>query len=299
MGQAPPWPGELLTFGSTTLFVRKTAAIPPENAQMALMIHGLGGQSTNWTDLMGILSGGLCAWAPDLPGFGRSPAAIDGDYSLDAHVGSVAVVVESIGTPVHVFGNSLGGAAAVRLAATRPELVRSLVLTSPALPDLRPRRDTLGVPAVAAPGIGEYLWRRLTKLPVDRQVQAMLELNFGNPSRVTELRRQEAAAEYRRRFELDYAGEALSKTARGLLRAYFDPRDTGLWRQASRLHCPTLVMYGGRDRLVDPRKARRAAATIPRAEVHMLPRVGHVAQMEDPELVARFTKSFLDRIADH
>ena len=261
------------------------------------MIHGLGGQATNWTDLMGLLADDLDSWAPDLPGFGWSPPPPDGDYSLGALALAMEVFVESLGSRIDLFGNSLGGAVAVRLAARRPDLVRSLVLTSPALPDLRPRRHTIGVPAVAIPGLGEQLWRKMASLPPERQVQAMLEINFGDPSRVTQTRRHEAMEEYRRRGDLPYAGDALSKTARGLLRAFVDAGAGGLWRQAASLHCPSLVIYGGRDRLVDPKRARKAARTIPGARIVMLPRVGHVAQLEAPELVARFVCSFLNGVA--
>jgi pimeloyl-ACP methyl ester carboxylesterase len=155
----------------------------------------------------------------------------------------------------------------------------------------------VGVPVVAIPGLGEQLFRRLARVPAERQVQTMLDLNFGDPSRVSDARRREAEAEYRRRYELPYAGDVLSKTARGLLRSYLDRTDNGLWRQAAGLHCPTLVFYGGRDRLVDPRRARKAARTIPGAQIVMLPGVGHVPQMEAPELVAKFAQSFLDQLA--
>jgi pimeloyl-ACP methyl ester carboxylesterase len=295
VGEAPPWPGERAQYGGHELFVRHVqGSSAPETA---VMIHGLGGQATNWTDLMGLLGDRIDSWAPDLPGFGWSPPAISGDYSLAALAAAAEAFVESRGTAVHLFGNSLGGAIAVRLAANRPELVRSLVLTSPALPDLRPRRHTVGVPVVAIPGLGEQMWRRLAALPPERQVQTMLDLNFGDPSRVTATRRHEAIAEYRRRFDLPYAGEALSKTARGLLRAFVDSSSTGLWRQAASLRCPSLVIYGGRDRLVDPRRANKAARTLPGAQVVMLPQVGHVAQMEAPLLVARFTRSFLNGVS--
>ena len=256
----------------------------------------------NWTDLMALLRHRLVGVAPDLPGFGRSMPLPDHDYSLDAMVDAMATVVEqeatTHGRPVVLVGNSLGGAVSVRLAATRPELVSTLVLVSPALPDLRPRRGVLGVPVLAVPGVGEQMWRQLARLPAERQVQAMLAVNFGDPSVIPQARLDEAAEEYRHRFTLPYAGEALSGTTRGLLRAFVDPGPRGLWRQAASLRCPTLLVYGGRDQLVDVRRSTRAARVIPHSRLVVLPGVGHVAQIEQPSLVARFTLGFLDQVLD-
>lgn len=291
------FPGELVTVGSHELFLRRAGST---DSAPAVMVHGLGGQSTNWTDLVTALDSRLQCWAADLPGFGWSPAAVDGNYTFDAltsvTVEVVELAVKAAGRPVHLFGNSLGGALCVRLAALRPELVRSLVLTSPAMPDLRPRRHTMGVPAIAMPGVGTRMWRRLSALPPERQVQAMLALNYGEPAMVSRSRREEAVTEYLRRFELPYAGESLSKTALGLLQTFTERGATSLWAQAARLQCPSLVVYGCRDRLVNPKRARRVARTIPNCRVVMLPAVGHVAQMESPELVAHFVSDFLDRL---
>src|SRR6516225_4147710 len=58
------------------------------------------------------------------------------------------------------------------------------------------------------------------------------------------------------------------------------------WRDAARVTAPTLVIYGQHDRLVDPRAAGRAAHVFRDARIVVLPRTGHVAQMERPRLVA-------------
>jgi pimeloyl-ACP methyl ester carboxylesterase len=73
-------------------------------------------------------------------------------------------LLESRGAgPVHLFGNSLGGAVAVRLAALRPDLVRTLTLVSPALPVLRPRRTNVHLPVLAMPFVGQQLMRKFAK----------------------------------------------------------------------------------------------------------------------------------------
>lgn len=111
-----------------------------------LFVHGLGGSAANWTALMARLGGDLDGEAVDLPGFGESAPPADGDLGLSGHVRAVTGYLEASGRgPVHLFGNSLGGAVAVRLAALRPDLVRSLTLVSPALPEL-PRSAPPGRP---------------------------------------------------------------------------------------------------------------------------------------------------------
>ena len=295
---APHWPGSEWTLGDRTLFVRSSAAAAAgADLSPALMVHGLGGQATNWTDLMAELVGDVEVWAPDLPGFGWSPPPPDGDYSLTADVEVLSAMLERLhaerGQRIHLFGNSMGGAIAVLLAAARPDLVATLTLISPAMPDLRPRRDTMGVPVVALPGIGRQLVERMARVPAERQVQGMVALNYGDATAFTPTRRAEAVSEVQRRLALPHAGEALSGAARGLLRSFIDPGRSGLWASAAQVRCPTLVLYGGRDRLVDPRRTRRAARHMPHAQIITLPRAGHVAQMEDPALVARFVRPLL------
>ena len=84
----------------------------------------------------------LDALALDLPGFGDSPAP-PVPWGSPEYAGAVARVIEELGAPVVVLGHSLGGRVAVHLAARRPDLVTSLVLTGaplwrPAGPPPRP-----------------------------------------------------------------------------------------------------------------------------------------------------------------
>src|SRR5207248_2565633 len=150
--------------------------------------------------------------APDLPGFGYSEPEKGFDFTLEAHADVVARHVEAVGAPVHLFGNSMGGAIALLVAAQRPELVKTLTLISPAVPDRRPDPRRLSDPRMA-----------LAYLPlVGAQVRA-----------------------------------------------------------------PTLVVWGRDDRVISVKRAVRTARAIPRARLLVLPRTGHVAQMERPVVVAK------------
>jgi pimeloyl-ACP methyl ester carboxylesterase len=293
----PVWPSQRVELGGLTLNVRSAPAATAA-AEPGLLVHGLGGSSLNWTDLMGLLTDRLDSRAPDLPGFGYSPPPDDGDYSVPGHARAVVRLIEADGRgPVHLFGNSLGGAVATVVAATRPDLVRTLTLVSPAMPDFRPGRWRLPVGLLAVPGVGTALSRRLAEMTPEERVDGLLELCFADPGVVPPVRRQEAIDDVVHRQSLPYAVEALSASTRGLMRSFLARDAEGLWAHARRVAAPTLLLYGRLDRLVSHHVTRRAKATYPGSRLVLLPRTGHVAQMEHPTLVARLVRDHLDRAA--
>jgi pimeloyl-ACP methyl ester carboxylesterase len=294
--------------GEAEVFVRSTP--PPPGAEPGLCVHGLGGSSTNWTDLMDLLrrpgpppgqddwygfDGQDAGWpdgpgarlvaceALDLPGNGHSPPPPDADYSVRAQATVVARLIEERGRgPVHLVGNSLGGAVCTRLAALRPELVKTLTLVSPALPDLRPRPIPARVSALRVPGIGPWLLRRASKVPIRQRVEVLLRAVYYDPDAVHPDRIAEEIAEVEREDGLGYTGDVLLGSARGVVYEYLRRGPQTLWRDAAQITAEVLALYGSHDRLVDPRMAARAARTFRHARVLVLPRTGHVAQMEHP-----------------
>jgi pimeloyl-ACP methyl ester carboxylesterase len=297
---APPWPGEVLYTDGRPTYVRYTPATAA-SAEPALYVHGLGGSSQNWTDLADLLSDRLDGIALDLPGFGRSgPAA---RYTLEALAARVERVIEVTGRgPVHLVGNSLGGAISVKVAAARPDLVRSLTLISPAMPFLNAARSEQGrvVPLLLVPNVTRIASRRLATIDPAELTRQVIQACFADPSGVPEQRLNEAIAEATRRRTTPWYADAYVRTLRGLvssfLRAYL-PGSGSLWRTAARITAPTLVIGGGRDRLVDVRVPPRVAQVIPDARLLELPELGHVAQMEDPPLTARAIIALLDEVA--
>jgi|HubBroStandDraft_5_1064220.scaffolds.fasta_scaffold96628_2 pimeloyl-ACP methyl ester carboxylesterase len=292
------WPGETVQLGIGQIFVRATPVAA--DSEPAVFVHGLGGSATNWTDLMGLLSQprgdapALAGEALDLPGFGYSPPPADDDYSLHARVQAVVQLIEARHRgPVHLIGNSLGGAISTRLAARRPDLVRTLTLISPALPDLRPRLLPMRLALVSTPGLGARLLRRLQLIPAERRTDMTIHDLFADPRLLHPVRRAEAVAEVTRRDGLPYAGDALLRSGRALVAEYTRPGGSSLWRDAARVTAPTLVIHGSHDRLVNPATAGKAARTFLAARVVVLPRIGHVAMMERPDLVAAELREFL------
>ena len=288
----PHWPGRMVSVGDHEVFVRSAPA--SSDAEPALCVHGLEGSSRNWTDLMDLLRARLACDALDLPGFGDSPPRPDGRYSIAALAQTVIALIEQRQTPVHLIGNSLGGAVCVKVAATRPDLVKTLTLISPALPDLRPRLDLVRFPVVGLPRLGPRLIRQYqTALPPERRVAAVIATCYSNPGLYPQARFAAEVAELSRRDSLEYAVAALMGSARALSAEFLRKGRHSPWRDAARVTAPTLVIHGSHDRLVSPSAAAKAARSFRYGQAVVLPRVGHVAMMERPDLVARLMREFL------
>ena len=287
----PYWPGEMISLGDHQVYVRSVpdSAVSPggQGAEPALCVHGLAGSSRNWTDLMDLLRPALAADALDLPGFGDSPPRPDGRYGIAAYARTVAALIERRGRgPVHLIANSLGGAVGVKLTATRPDLVKTLTLISPALPDSRPRLDLVRFPLMSLPFVGARLLRRYQLLPPEARVADVIATCYRDPALFPRSRFAAEVTELSRRDTLDYADAALVGSIRALTAEAFRAGRRRAWRDAARITAPALVIYGSHDRLVDPRMAGRAARAFGGARIVVLPRTGHVAHMEHPAQVA-------------
>ncbi|MEU0780798.1 alpha/beta hydrolase [Streptomyces sp. NPDC006173] len=262
----------------------------------ALYVHGLGGSSQNWSALMSLLDGLVDGEALDLPGFGDSPPPDDGDYSVTGHARAVIRYLDASGRgPVHLFGNSLGGAVSTRVAAVRPDLVRTLTLVSPALPEIRAQRSAWPTALLALPGVAGLFTRLTREWSAERRVRGVTALCYGDPTIVTPDGFRDAVEEMERRLALPYFWDAMARSARGIVNAYTLGGQHGLWRQAERVLAPTLLVYGGRDQLVGYRMAQRAARAFRDSRLLTLPDAGHVAMMEYPQTVAT---AFRELLAD-
>jgi len=195
---------------------------------------------------------------------------------------------------VHLAGNSMGGAVSIRVAAARPDLLRTLTLVSPALPDLLVRPELLRFPLVGLPRVGEWLMRRSELIPAENRVAGVLATCFYDPGAVHPERFMLDVAELKRRDELGYNAVTLSQAARTIVAESLLPRKYSLWGAAERITVPALVTFGSHDKLVNPRLAARARRAFPEATVMVLPQTGHVAQIERPRLVAQLFREMVD-----
>jgi pimeloyl-ACP methyl ester carboxylesterase len=200
-----------------------------------LLLHGLAGSAGNWVELLPELVRRHRVLAVDLPGHAGSARAPRGTSMNDFAAVAAAVLEAEVGGPGLVAGHSLGGLVALRLAHARPELVRGLLLISPA-------------------GIGT----------TTRVSQALvLASTTVRPGRwVAPLRHRYAERAWYRRalFRPWFVSDADALSARathGLLhaqRAHTDTRTAGRAmnaddprRDLAEIACPVVVLWGARD----------------------------------------------------
>lgn len=299
------WPGRFLpltssagrTSRSINLHARFTPG--PSDAAPLFHVHGLAGSAANWTDLATALQQFAPSIAIDLPGWGSSDPAPDGDYSVAAASRwTIAAIEAAADQPVHLVGNSMGGLVSIRVAAERPDLVRTLTLVSPALPGLDTPTDAdPRLALLAVPYLGSRLQQRFSSDAMAR-ARMSAEICFAHPENIPEDRLLQQAEEIATRMGYPWALAAFSGSLRSLVAAHLHRRKNHPWRLAARLDVPTSIIWGDKDRLVPVKRAARVAAAIRGSALHVLEDVGHTAQMESPVRTAELVLELIGAAAD-
>ncbi len=300
-GDGGVWPCRVIVAGGLRLSVRETPC-PRAGTVRALFVHGLGGSAMNWTDLAGQLREHAEGIAVDLPGFGQSEPPRWYSFTPVAQADAVIAAIEKLGgSAVHLLGNSLGGLTSVLVAVRRPDLVRTLTLVSPAVPDLRPdprRMSDPRLPLCYLPVIGHRFRRSIETMTPQQRLDQLKRLCFADPQAVSAARWQEAVTEFAERDGMPWVARALGLATVGMFRAWLVPGPDSPWQLLRRVEAPTLVLWGDRDRLISVRKAVRTVRSLRRGRLLVLPNTGHVAQMERPVHVARAVLGMWEAVAE-
>jgi pimeloyl-ACP methyl ester carboxylesterase len=268
-----------------------------QHAPPAVFVHGLGGSHLNWVRIGPDLAAGRRAMALDLAGFGLSAGA-GRDCSVQGNARLLhRFLVEVVGAPAVLVGNSMGSAVSVLAAAAHPEAVAGLVLVDPALPAQLQIPDAVVAGLFllyGAPVLGEVFMRVLeSRLSARQQVERVMRVCFADPQRASEpvMAALAALAEHRR--SVTGKERWFLQAARSLMRLLARPT---AYRAVLRgLAAPTLLIHGEADRLVPIAAARAAAADNARWSTSFIPGVGHTPQLECPEAVVEAMSGWLAR----
>ena len=257
---------------------------PPQRT--FVLVHGLGGSLLSWLLVAPRLAKHGRVLALDLPGFGRSERIGRRSRVSDLRTTVSRFIDEVAGAPVVLVGNSMGGGISMLEAALEPAAVEALVLSNSVFPWAR---GSLPAPVVMfgfslypLPRIGEWVAKqRITRVEAERAVEVGFRIITADPSSIPhDLVRLHVEQLVRHQQNPD-AGPAFLEAARSLL-ALGRRRDVVRWIVNS-VKCPVLVIHGRADRLVPVGFAEAAIRMRPDWDLRLLPKVGHVPQMEAPE----------------
>jgi pimeloyl-ACP methyl ester carboxylesterase len=224
----------LKSFCEGRLFAEQIGTVPAD-------VVGLHGWARTREDLTGVLTG-FNAVAFDLPGFGASPEPTRAWGSED-YAELIAEAVATLGKPQVVLGHSFGGRIAVKLAASRPELVSGLVLTG--VP-LFQRESSPALPYRAV------RWAHKRKLVPEKLMERM--------------RQRYGSRDYRRA-----QGTMRSVLVKVVNEKYED--------DLTQIKCPVELVWGQDDTAAPPEFAERACTILGDAHLQVIEHVGHMTPL--------------------
>ena len=239
-----------------------------------LLIHGFGGNKDNFTRIAARL-GDYHLIIPDLLGFGQSSKPLDADYRADAQAQRLHELMQAKGMAdaMHIGGNSMGGSISVAYAAMYPDSVKSLWLLDSAgfwsvgLYDRYHNATANNNPLVVGT-TQEYfkLYKLVMNKPpyIPKTVQAVFaKENIANRNLQTIIIEQivEDNVETRAKAVAEY-------------------------------NIPTLIVWGAEDKVIKPETVNLMNELMPKAQIIMMPKIGHVPMIEAVKSTAKDYKKF-------
>ena len=251
-----------------------------------VLVHGLGGSLLSWLAVGPDLARHGRVLALDLPGFGRSERIGRRSRVSDLRTTMSRFLDEVAGTPVMLVGNSMGGGISMLEAALEPAAVEALVLSNSVFPWTRGSLPApivmLGFSLYQLPHVGEWVAKqRITRLEAERAVRLGFKIIAADPSTIPDDLVRLHVEQLVRHQQNPDAGAAFLEAARSLM-ALGRRREVVRWIVNS-VKCPVLVIHGRADRLVPLGFAEAAIRMRPEWDLRLLPKIGHVPQMEAPE----------------
>jgi pimeloyl-ACP methyl ester carboxylesterase len=245
-----------------------------------LLVHGLGGAASNWTELAPLLARRHRLLVPDLPGHGGS-SALPGVSGLEPYADRVALVAEREGMlPAPVVGHSLGGSVVLRLALRRPGDVRAIVLAGSAGLSTGNiwGRQLLSVFTTVRPGrLAARLRGRVARSALLRRAVFGF-VSVADPVALTNEAVEGFLAAQLLHTDVDSAWQALRRD---------DPR-----QELEQIQVRVLVLWGAEDAQLPLDDAFEYTRRL-RARLRVIPGCGHLLIGERPDVCDRAIADFL------
>ena len=254
----------------------------PRNERTPIvLIHGTSASLHTWDGWTAVLAEQRRVIRFDLPAFGLTGPAPDSNYSAARYADFTLKVMDALGVERAVLaGNSLGGHIAMETALQAPSRVSGLVLVDAGGYPFEAQSMPIGFRIAQIPAFAPLMNRLLPRSMIVSSVESV----YGDPSRIT----PELIDRY---YEL-----TLREGNRAALVERFrqmSARDDARER-AKNIAVPTLIIWGGRDRLIPPQVGEQMHEDIGGSELARFAELGHVPHEEDPAATVAVPLAFID-----
>jgi magnesium chelatase accessory protein len=249
---------------------------------VALLLHGTGAATHSWRDLAPLLAGHFTVVAPDLPGHGftgtmRRPTPTGVAEAVSALVATLEL------PPSLIIGHSAGAAVALTMAQTKAAAPKAIVGLAGAL--------------LPFPGMAGALFPAMARmLFVNPFVPELLAMRARLPGETASFLRRATGSRIDQRGVGFY--ERLLKTSAhcgGALALMANWDLEPLNAAMPGLQLPVLLVHGEQDSTIPPATSSTVAARLPDATTHFVPRLGHLAHEEAPDVHAGLILDFARR----
>ena len=276
----PRWAAPPSTFIAVEGMQVHVRDVGPRGDPMPIvLVHGTSASLHTWNGWVAALEGTRRVITMDLPAFGLTGPAADGDYSAARYARFVLALLDQLGVNQMVLaGNSLGGEVAWHAALAAPRRVTRLILVDAGGFPIAATSVPIGFRIARLPVLGRAAEYVLPRALVEASVRNV----YGDPARVS-------AELVDRYFELNLrAGNRRALAARFAQISRDDP--SGRLRMIA---MPTLILWGGRDRLLLPADGAKFARAIPGSRLVMFDDLGHVPHEEDAARTVAEVRRFI------
>ena len=212
----------------------------------------------------------------DFRGHGQSEVTRDG-YDIETLYEDTAALIETLHcAPCHFVGLSMGGFVALRLAARRPELIRSLILLETTA-DPEPSENVPKYKKMS------FVARWLGPGVVANRVMSIM---FGQKF-LNDPERAELQGEWRDRMS-NNSRSGVSRATRGVITRQ------GIRNEIEQIRVATLILVGDQDVAVPLIHSRYLHEAIARSRLVIISGAGHTSTVEEPTAVNAAISEFLD-----
>jgi len=252
---------------------------PRDDPSPIVLLHGTSASLHTWDGWTKELSGKRRVVRFDLPGFGLTGPSADGVYTLRSYVRFMRAMLDRLDIRRCVLGgNSFGGTVSIVTALAMPERVDRLILVDSGGYPLDPISMPIGFRIAQLPVLNRLMLVTLPRAVIESSVRNV----YGNPDKVT----PELVDRY-------YEIALRAGNRRALSERFRQVPADGIGDEIPKVKIPTLILWGGRDRLISPVHAEDFHRDIQGSTLVVFDDLGHVPQEEDPARTLVPVKSFL------